>query len=644
MAENGESSGPPRPSRGPAAAPGTAPAPAEPKIIKVTVKTPKEKEEFAVPENSTVQQFKEAISKRFKSQTDQLVLIFAGKILKDQDTLIQHGIHDGLTVHLVIKSQNRPQSQATTQPITTAGTCGTTTTTTTAAAPAAPAAPASTTAPRSNSTPTTTNSNQYPAGSLGGLASLSSLGLSSTTFTELQNQMQQQLLASPEMMIQIMENPFVQSMLSNPDLMRQLIMANPQMQQLIQRNPEISHLLNNPDIMRQTLEIARNPAMMQEMMRNQDLALSNLESIPGGYNALRRMYTDIQEPMLNAAQEQFGGNPFATVGSSSSGEGTQPSRTENRDPLPNPWAPPPATQSSPTTTTTTSSGSMPGSRSSANSGNTMAAANYVASIFSTPGMQSLLQQITENPQLIQNMLSAPYMRSMMQSLSQNPDLAAQMMMSSPLFAANPQLQEQMRPQLPNFLQQMQNPDTIAAMSNPRAMQALMQIQQGLQTLATEAPGLIPSFAPGVGVGVLGTTITPVGPAVTPIGPIGPIVPFTPIGPIGPIGPTVPASSPGSTGTGIPPATTVTSSIPTETITISPTSDSGPSQQFIQQMVQALAGANPPQLPNPEVRFQQQLEQLNAMGFLNREANLQALIATGGDINAAIERLLGSQPS
>lgn len=47
---------------------------------------------------------------------------------------------------------------------------------------------------------------------------------------------------------------------------------------------------------------------------------------------------------------------------------------------------------------------------------------------------------------------------------------------------------------------------------------------------------------------------------------------------------------------------------------------------------------------PEVRFQQQLEQLNAMGFINREANLQALIATGGDVNAAIERLLGSQLS
>lgn len=639
MAENGESSGPPRPSRGPAAAPSAPSPPAEPKIIKVTVKTPKEKEEFAVPENSTVQQFKEAISKRFKSQIDQLVLIFAGKILKDQDTLMQHGIHDGLTVHLVIKSQNRPQGQATTQPSTTAGTCTTTTTTTTAAAPATTSSAA-----RSSSTPTTTNNSS--SFGLGNLSSLSNLGLNSPTFTELQNQMQQQLMASPEMMIQIMENPFVQSMLSNPDLMRQLIMANPQMQQLIQRNPEISHLLNNPDIMRQTLEIARNPAMMQEMMRNQDLALSNLESIPGGYNALRRMYTDIQEPMLNAAQEQFGGNPFATTESgSTSGEGNQPSRTENRDPLPNPWAPPPTTQTAATTTTTTTTSSggrgSGSSRPPRNPANTMAAANYVASIFSTPGMQSLLQQITENPQLIQSMLSAPYMRSMMQSLSQNPDMAAQMMLSSPLFTGNPQLQEQIRPQIPGFLQQMQTPETVAAMSNPRAMQALMQIQQGLQTLATEAPGLIPSFTPGVGVGVLGTAITPVGP-VTPLGPIGPIVPFTPIGPIGPIGPTGPASAPGTPGTGIPPVTTVPSSIPTETL--SPTSESGPNQQFIQQMVQALTGGSPPQPPNPEVRFQQQLEQLNAMGFLNREANLQALIATGGDINAAIERLLGSQPS
>ncbi|XP_050769161.1 ubiquilin-1-like isoform X2 [Gymnogyps californianus] len=562
-------------------------AAAEPRIIKITVKTPKEKEEFAVPETSSIQQFKEEISKHFKSQTDQLVLIFAGKILKDQDTLIQHGIHDGLTVHLVIKTQNRSQDHPGQQTHTTGSI-------------------ATTSISSSNtSTPTSTNSNSFGLGGLGGLAGLSSLGLNASNFSELQSQMQRQLMSNPEMMVQIMENPFVQSMLSNPDLMRQLIMANPQMQQLIQRNPEISHMLNNPDIMRQTLELARNPAMMQEMMRNQDRALSNLESIPGGYNALRRMYTDIQEPMLNAAQEQFGSNPFASlVSNASSGGDSQPSRTENRDPLPNPWAPQSSSQSSTSTSTSgeSSGSSNVGNSTSASTGQSSTIPNLGPGLgvgmFNTPGMQSLLQQITENPQLMQNMLSAPYMRSMMQSLSQNPDLAVQMMLNNPLFAGNPQLQEQMRQQLPTFLQQMQNPDTLSAMSNPRAMQALLQIQQGLQTLVTEAPGLIPGFNPGSG---------------------------------------------GLGSTGAPTGSTVPSSVPSENT--SPTSGAAEPghQQFVQQMLQVLAGANA-QLQNPEVRFQQQLEQLSAMGFLNHEANLQALIATGGDISAAIERLLGAQPS
>ncbi|XP_042682768.1 ubiquilin-1 isoform X3 [Centrocercus urophasianus] len=546
----GSRSAPESPARGSAAD--------EPRIIKVTVKTPKEKEEFSVAETSSIRQFKEEISKRFKSHTDQLVLIFAGKILKDQDTLTQHGIHDGLTVHLVIKTQNRSQDHQAQQ----THSSGSTTTTSASSS--------------STSTPTSTNSNPFGLGGLGGLAGLSSLGLNTSSFSELQSQMQRQLMSNPEMMVQIMENPFIQNVLSNPDLMRQLIMANPQMQQLIQRNPEIGHMLNNPDIMRQTIELARNPAMMQEMMRNQDRALSNLESIPGGYNALRRMYTDIQEPMLNAAQEQFGGNPFASlVSNASSGGDSQPSRTENRDPLPNPWAPQSTSQSS-TTSTSTSAG-----------------------MFNTPGMQSLLQQITENPQLMQNMLSAPYMRSMMQSLSQNPDLAVQMMLNNPLFAGNPQLQEQMRQQLPTFLQQMQNPDTLSAMSNPRAMQALLQIQQGLQTLATEAPGLIPGFNPGLG---------------------------------------------GLGSTGAPTGSNVPSSVPSDSTNPASGAAEPSHQQFVQQMLQALAGANAQQFQNPEVRFQQQLEQLSAMGFLNREANLQALIATGGDINAAIERLLGSQPS
>uniref|UniRef100_A0A674HM25 Ubiquilin-4 n=1 Tax=Taeniopygia guttata TaxID=59729 RepID=A0A674HM25_TAEGU len=561
----------------------------EPRIIKVTVKTLKEKEEFAVSETSSIRQFKEEISKRFKSHIDQLVLIFAGKILKDQDTLTQHGIHDGLTVHLVIKTQNRSQDPPTQQ----ANTTGSTPTTSTSSS--------------STSTPASTNSNPFGLGGLGGLAGLSSLGLNTPNFSELQSLMQRQLMINPELLIQMMESPFVQTMLSNPDLMRQLIMANPQMQQLMQRNPEISHMLNNPDIMRQTLELARNPAMMQEMMRNQDRALSNLESIPGGYNALRRMYTDIQEPILNAAQEQFGGNPFASlVSNASAGGNNQPSRTENRDPLPNPWAPQSSSQTSTTNTTTTGESSDSSNVENSTSGTTGQSSTRPnlgpglgAGMFNTPGMQSLLQQITENPQLMQNMLSAPYMRSIMQSLSQNPDLAVQIMLNNPIFVGNLQLQEQMVQLLPTLLQQIDDPDVLSAMSNPRAIQALMQIQQGLHTLATEVPGLLPGFNPDLG---------------------------------------------GVGSSGAPTASTVPSSVSSEnTSPASGTAEPG-HQQFVHQMLQALAGANAQQLQNPEVRFQQQLEQLSAMGFPNREANLQALIATGGDINAAIERLLSSQPS
>ncbi|KAJ8267864.1 hypothetical protein COCON_G00130360 [Conger conger] len=584
-------------------------------IIKVTVKTPKDKEEIAISEDASVTQFKEEISRRFKAKQDQLVLIFAGKILKDGDTLNQHGIKDGLTVHLVIKTAHKAADGAGSQASASSSSGGPPVSS--SSSPASPS-PAVTSSPAGPNSSGSTAAPTQPANLLtgfGDLSSLAGLGMGSANFMELQQQMQRQLMSNPEMLSQIMENPLVQNMMSNPDLMRQMIVANPQMQQLMERNPEISHMLNNPELMRQTMELARNPAMMQEMMRNQDRALSNLESIPGGYNALRRMYTDIQEPMFSAAREQFGNNPFSALGGNSDGSGVQPSRTENREPLPNPWGPPGSAApaegggggtgtSSSTTTTSSSTSGQSGTTPSVSNPLGLGGASLGNGMFSSPGMQSLLQQISENPQLMQNMLSAPYMRSMMQSLAQNPDVASQVMMNNPLFAGNPQLQEQFRLQLPVFLQQMQNPEALSVMTNPRAMQALLQIQQGLQTLQTEAPGLMPSLAPGG----IPTTPLPTGVGVG-VG-VAP-EPTTPAGGGGPT-PAAPGTSPAQ-------------------------------QQLMQQMLQMFAGGGA-STQTPEVRFQQQLEQLSAMGFINREANLQALIATGGDINAAIERLLGSQPS
>ena len=53
---------------------------------------------------------------------------------------------------------------------------------------------------------------------------------------------------------QLFDNPLVQNMLSNPDLLRTMVSSNPQIQNLMERHPELSHALNNPDVMRQAMQ------------------------------------------------------------------------------------------------------------------------------------------------------------------------------------------------------------------------------------------------------------------------------------------------------------------------------------------------------------------------------------------------------
>lgn len=93
----------------------------------------------------------------------------------------------------------------------------------------------------------------------------------------------------------------------------------------MERNPEFAQIMNNPQLLRESMQLASNPvsvpstiwistvqsgrsalrpfaehrqcavqALMREQMRNTDRAFSNLESHPEGFNALRRMYEDIQ--------------------------------------------------------------------------------------------------------------------------------------------------------------------------------------------------------------------------------------------------------------------------------------------------------------------------------------------------------------
>ncbi|KAI0982273.1 hypothetical protein GJ496_009169 [Pomphorhynchus laevis] len=56
----------------------------------------------------------------------------------------------------------------------------------------------------------------------------------------------------------------------------------------MEQNHEVSQFYNNPDLTRQTMEMIRNPTTIQEITRNHDRALNNIESLPSGYNKCLR--------------------------------------------------------------------------------------------------------------------------------------------------------------------------------------------------------------------------------------------------------------------------------------------------------------------------------------------------------------------
>jgi len=568
----------------------------EAKKITVQVKTPKEKQSVEIEENATVKKFKEAISVKFSNApVENLCLIFAGKIMKDAENLNTHHVKDGMTVHLVIKQSGSTAASPSPAPASPAPAA------TSTAQSASTAAP-----PSSGAAPPDINQSPYGLGGFGGIAGLGNLGMGSANFMEMQQRMQRDLMNNPDMLRQVLDNPLTQSLMSNPDVIRQMLESNPQMQEVMERNPEIRQMLNNPEVLRQMMEIARNPSRLQEMTRTMDRQMQNLEAMPGGMNILQRMYRDVQEPVLNA---MGGPNPFQDLRGSNNTPAPVPS-TETVDPAPNPWASPSTARTASGTTTTPT---PPTTGAGASLG---AALGQNGGMFSTPGMQSLMGQMRDNPTLMSQMMSAPYMQSMFSSLASNPDQASAMLANNPMFAGNPQLQQQMSTMMPQMLQQMQNPAVQQLMSNPEALQAIMQIQQGMDRLRQTAPDVFQSM----GLPTLPPNLVP---SVTP--------------------PTAPAPAPTASGANPAspsvPTTTTTTTNPTSPGQAAPAMNPEAFSQFMTQMMGQMRAGNPDQAP--EERFASQLEQLASMGFVDRQANVQALIATMGDVNAAVERLLAS---
>lgn len=150
-----------------AAAAASTSTPVQGNKITITVKTPKEKETFQVDDKKSVKEFKDEIAPRFKAEPDQLVMIYAGKIMKDTDTLESHHIKEGFTVHLVIRSAPKQTDSGPSRP------------------------------------PADISATPFSLGGLGGLPGLEGLGLGSNTFMEMQNRMQSELLGNPDLLRQV---------------------------------------------------------------------------------------------------------------------------------------------------------------------------------------------------------------------------------------------------------------------------------------------------------------------------------------------------------------------------------------------------------------------------------------------------------
>jgi len=410
---------------------------------------PSGKLEVQVELDGTVGDVKEMLAAETLAgvSADRQRLIYKGQILKDERTLSSYGANKPAIRD--VRRDERTKGTSTDASCTASGGVGLEAGHTIhlvkgAGQSSQQASPAAATP----ATPTSQGQTNTPTGQGGGLGDGAGF-----------QQFQEQMMRNPRMMSDLMESPLMQSMMNNPELMRSIMMNNPQMQQIMERNPELAHIFNDPSVLRQTMEIARNPDLLREQMRNTDRAMSNIEAHPEGFNMLRRMYENVQEPMMSASvAPEDTENPFSDLFQPQQSVGVpSPHGSPNTTPLPNPWAP------------------------AGNQGRQQAASNTAEGTpasgtqGSGPTGGAAAPGLGVSPEQMQTMMQSPMMQQMLQSLSSNPQLFESML------NANPQTRAllESNPEMRNLLA---NPEFLRVMMDPNNMQAMMQMEQAMGQL------------------------------------------------------------------------------------------------------------------------------------------------------------------
>ncbi|RIA92766.1 hypothetical protein C1645_763979 [Glomus cerebriforme] len=441
------------------------------------------------PGQLTVRQLKERLTSNTTIPADSMRLVYSGRVLKDEDMLDLYGVKEGHTIHVVRGAANRASEQAANVPPTSSG--------------------------QRNTNSTTQNSpfGMNPFGNF-----------------------------DQDLMRSMMNSPMFRHILSNPEIVRTMVMQNPTMRQMIERNPEIGHIINDPSFIRQTMDMARNPELMREMMRNNDRALANLETIPGGFNHLRRMYHTLQEPLESAGRNNDQSSEAANRRLAEMLNVERPPQGRiNNTPLPNPWAPRNNTNSTASLSNTTNLfGGIP----------SFGLMGFPSAQMSFPSPSST-SRITNSTQ------------GSSQSTTPN---------SQTNGASNATTPTNTPGNAPNF-PNINLPQNLSMSTDPESIRRIQQVMQRYMTSSQFASRqqMPQSYYPSL---------------------------------------------------------------------------FGSPNPFFANMPQLLGASQTSTQPSepPESRFRVQLQRLEEMGFMDQAANIRALLAAGGDVNRAIELLLGNTSS
>jgi ubiquilin len=218
--------------------------------VDIVIKSSSDKKyNVSIESTATVQQLKGILAGQSDIPVERQRLIFAGRVLKDNETIGSYKIKSGQTVHLVKGAAPGGTSSS-------AAVSSSNSTASSAAAPAAPAAPRNIAAGQGTGNVLADLTGARYAG-LAQLPSASMFGPDGGMGPA----------PSREDIISMMETPgFAESMqqtLQNPQIMDFIINSNPAMRQMgpqfrqMFQNPEFRNLLTNPQLMRQMMEMER---------------------------------------------------------------------------------------------------------------------------------------------------------------------------------------------------------------------------------------------------------------------------------------------------------------------------------------------------------------------------------------------------